>query len=1665
MIYTMKYQSAKKWFTIPELLVVATIISILSTIGFITYSKYTSQARDSVRSSDLKNITRILTLHESRISQYPQASSGVAITYSGATLWTQWTFWKETVRETWKIFWDLTDPLHKNEYSYSVTNNQKEYQLSAVFESVESSTNLIASNVSLPSLYETSYAAWEFSPLEFSPKIWLDGSDIDGDGDTNDNPSDGSTISTWVNKSSAWSANNPTVTHSSIQFTSDWFFNSYPGVFISNADGLLLNNSDISSGDIFYVVQKADPFNSNVDSNWYGLYSTISGNYKIWYHNNYRNALRIGWAPRHHNSAPASTNNRTAPFIYSFHTNSSNYTFRDTSNIISQGATNSIAWHEWAFNKWWAVTNKNSDLVVSEVLIFDSSLSSQEREKIEWYLAHKWGQDYFLPSSHPYKDEAPEWSTPPPTDSTPDSYVFSDVSDANLSTLYTSNAVTITGINTAANISVIGWEYSINSTSSYTTAWWSVTVWDVVRVRWTSSSSSSTATNVTLTVWWVSESFTITTIAADMTPDSFSFSAVSDAETSTQYTSNSITVSWLNVSVPISISWPSAEYKITDGVPFDVASGGTASASSTYSSNSPGHGFDNNTSSNWWGNGGSLPAWLKYDLWAWNAQVVSSYTLYRSSSQSGWWNWWGYSPRNWTFEWSDDNSNWTVLDTRTNESISANSTKKTFSFTNFSSYRYYRINISSARWNTTWINITEMELIDNLGWGVFTSSAWNVSNWDIVIARIPSSSSAGTTVSAEVTIGTSTWNFDVTTIAPDSTPDNFSFIDRDNANLSTVYESNDITISGINTSASISISGVWEYRKNGWLYTTSAGTVVNGDVIQVRQTSSSSNSVTVSSTITIGWVSWVYNVTTPAPPPDSDPDPFSFTSITNANVSTLYTSNNVTISWINTASSISISAGEYDINGSKSYTSSAWTVNNGDVISVRNTSSSTPGNTVSLRLTIWGTEFADFDITTIPEDNSPLTFNISDQTGANINTLYESDPVIVWGINVPVLIDITAWSWEYSINNGAWSSSLSSVNNGDSVIVRNTSSSSWLWSISTTLEIGDQSDSFVITNWPGDTTPDNYIFQSVSDANLNSQYTSNTITITGINAPTSISITGWEYRVWEVGSFTTSPGNVENNDEITVRLVSAIVWNTARAVSLDIGWVVGTYSVTTMDFTPAWDETPTYPVSNTFVWWDYNGLIVHTNDGPNHYVIASPSIMTYDTSDTDILSIIQNKKLVYDGFDNIPASYAGTNLTLSGGFDFTISDPILYEWNKQDLGSYGWLKQIDEWIRSIYWNFEWYQRLASYLDDYSLWYLETIMSQSIGINPIKPYYCSDILRSKLIFNVAPDATITASPTNYNSYGTWGIANGVKSTDWDLDYEYHSASWNANITFEWEESKKIWYVRIYNRTWCCSDRLSGANIKLFNEFWGLIYSHSLWDTTNDFVVDLDLEWIGHLYDVSRLSIETVGGNFLNIREVELFLGWNVEDGIYKVDKDGLWGQSPYNVYCDMTTDGWGWTRIGENYISNWNFENQNHVGEHTFGDSNAINDNLIVARVTQAPPSTLPEAFSLQHNGSSTESYELFFEDIPWEFFAQEIRLTAWVKGTSSSVFQNTLNYIDGSSETSTPDYDVIDSDGVWEKHFVRIPLEWLVSNFTWSLWDGIPWPFYVTGLDMEVYYR
>jgi hypothetical protein len=103
---------------------------------------------------------------------------------------------------------------------------------------------------------------------------------------------------------------------------------------------------------------------------------------------------------------------------------------------------------------------------------------------------------------------------------------------------------------------------------------------------------------------------------------------------------------------------------------------------------------------------------------------------------------------------------------------------------------------------------------------------------------------------------------------------------------------------------------------------------------------------------------------------------------------------------------------------------------------------------------------------------------------------------------------------------------------------------------------------------PADTTPDTFGFTGVTNAELSTQYTSNTITLSGTNTSTTITIIGGEYSL-NSGSFTTVAGSVSAGDTIVLRAFSS-VWNSIlTSTILTIGWVSASYSITTKVLT-AW---------------------------------------------------------------------------------------------------------------------------------------------------------------------------------------------------------------------------------------------------------------------------------------------------------------------------------------------------------------------------------------------------------------------------------------------------------------------------------------------------------------
>ncbi|MRR54946.1 MAG: cytochrome c [Deltaproteobacteria bacterium] len=195
---------------------------------------------------------------------------------------------------------------------------------------------------------------------------------------------------------------------------------------------------------------------------------------------------------------------------------------------------------------------------------------------------------------------------------------------------------------------------------------------------------------------------------------------------------------------------------------------------------------------------------------------------------------------------------------------------------------------------------------------------------------------------------------------------------------------------------------------------------------------------------------------------DTSPDQFSFTAQADVALSTVITSNTITVAGISSPAPISVSGGSYSVNGG-AFTSVAGTVTNGQTVAVQHTSSALNSTVTTTTLTIGGVSgsFTSTTVAAAGADTTPDQFSFTAQTGVALSTVITSNTITVAGINSPAPISITGGA--YSINGGAFTTTAGTVTNGQTVAVQHTSSASNSAVTTTTLTIGGVSAAFTST--------------------------------------------------------------------------------------------------------------------------------------------------------------------------------------------------------------------------------------------------------------------------------------------------------------------------------------------------------------------------------------------------------------------------------------------------------------------------------------------------------------------------------------------------------------------------------------------------------------------------
>ena len=259
---------------------------------------------------------------------------------------------------------------------------------------------------SLPSNHPHKTTAPTYEEPVFVPtlisgsQLWLDGNDPIG---TGTQPANGATVSTWVDKSG--NGRNATPTGTGPTYTTN-IFNGYSapvfnGTTMVTPSYLITTDSKIS---IFVLCKKtglrqaganSDILNIAAGYQYFSLYiRTALTNYLEVFYQNTPNGL-------------------------------TNYAINDGTNLLVSILTNGLSIDGYLSgtsvvsstpNNGYSMNNLTSQWRISpdqfvgpicEIIIFNSTFTTSQRQRVEGYLAQKWGLQSSLPASHPYKTIAP----------------------------------------------------------------------------------------------------------------------------------------------------------------------------------------------------------------------------------------------------------------------------------------------------------------------------------------------------------------------------------------------------------------------------------------------------------------------------------------------------------------------------------------------------------------------------------------------------------------------------------------------------------------------------------------------------------------------------------------------------------------------------------------------------------------------------------------------------------------------------------------------------------------------------------------------------------------------------------------------------------------------------------------------------------------------------------------------------------------------------------------------------------------------------------------------------------------------------------------------------------------------------------------------------------
>jgi prepilin-type N-terminal cleavage/methylation domain-containing protein len=288
-------------------------------------------------------------------------------------------------------------------------------------------------------------------------------------------------------------------------------------------------------------------------------------------------------------------------------------------------------------------------------------------------------------------------------------------------------------------------------------------------------------------------------------------------------------------------------------------------------------------------------------------------------------------------------------------------------------------------------------------------------------------------------------------------------------------------------------------------------------------------------------------------------------------------------------------------------------------------------------------------------------------------------------------------------------------------------------------------------------------------------------------------------------------------------------------ISMSYNWITKTN---------AWET-----IANAIVTGSYNWVITKSNSGTLCNILSLPSIITNDTTVTDLQQIVANNSFVYRWYKNLPSSFKNSKFKNDWWFAFTSNKLVSYS----DTWSCNTLIDKTSYVSRVT-LLKWLQDAYTWTIVKEVWEIKNILDLAINENSpsqevikysdnfVNNNLWANVFVGSLPVNTSPYASCTAANQTSlaSSTYTWCDTADKIVCSWNWAW-YTIASCNVWSTIAWTSSTSYWeFFQWWRNKWFAFGDTSQQATTIAWSVWLNAWTDTYWFVRN-WAWFLDYNW--------------------------------------------------------------------------------------------------------------------------------------------------------------------------------------------------------------------------------